>query len=220
MAKQNMIETQIPFSGFYYSIHDSELDSELEYSINVFAEETGRDIPQDLFDGMQDAIKWGHVHQDYAREYVEHFLHEFMIEGEFSGMESPRFYNYSTDRVFAKITRASVASMWRKINKRLFAENCEKHFTSRDGFASSYNADWKTWGRISQWDHNQIYMIVLTYAEHESIMGSFDEYSIVESMNCGGHIANAIHGNIDESGRDYWAIYYYLIERAQRVAAA
>lgn len=219
MTKENMIEAQIPFSGFYNSIHDTELESELEYSINVFAEETGRDIPQELFNGMHGCINWPEVMQEYAEKYVGYFLHQFMIDGEFSGMESPRFYNYSTDRVFAKITRASVANMWRRINKRLFSENCEKHFTSRDGFASSYSPDWKEWGRISEWDHNQIYMIVLTYAEHESIMGHFDEYSVIEDMNGSGHIANAIHGNIDQSKRDYWAIYYYLIERAHRAAA-
>ena len=216
---ENAILTQIPFSGFYSSIHDSEFDREFEFMFEDYAETTGQDMPQALIDGLFDSVNWQGAREYYAKEYVEAFLHEFQIEGAFESLISPRFYNYTTDRVFAYISRDSVAHMWRAVNKRLFGLTCEKLFTSYDGFASSYSPNWKTWGRISQWDHNQIYALVLTYAGHESLRGEFDECGIVEDLSGNGVAGEAIHANIEKRDRDYWAIYDYLTTRAMRKAA-
>ena len=217
MKHANKILTQIPFSGFYCSHHDAEFDREFEWVVDAYAEETGRDIPQSLIDGMHQSVDWQSAYLDYAKEYVAQFLHEFMIDGEFESMQSPTFYNYSTDRVFAYITRDAVAMMWRKVNKRHFSEKCAQLFTSRDGFASSYSPDWRTWGKLSEWDHNQIYALVYTYAEHESLRGEFDEFDIIEPLAGNGVVSNAIHWNTWEgNGRDYWKIYEYLLDRARR----
>jgi hypothetical protein len=142
----------IPFTGFYESPWVPNL-------VNC------RDYP-----------KWT---QKFCKAYVEQFNTLLKDEGvdlglEFESVDSPKFYNFETDRIFATIehperldpTQSSLDKVAR-----------ERH-TSREGFISYYNPDWRDWGLQSTWDHNQLQTALLAVMEDLGIPTGFD----LESM--------------------------------------
>jgi hypothetical protein len=94
---------QIPFSGFYNSIHNSNIEYELDNG--VFTDHaTGRINNDRLSELAYDAINRRELYLDYAREYVDNFNCEFGLNLEFESMKSPKEYNFSTGRIFWETT--------------------------------------------------------------------------------------------------------------------
>lgn len=170
------MKTTIPFAGFYYSIWSEELDqverSETEYFESDRQAEEG--IPKDLRLTACEYLNILSRHSDYSGMYKDaaqviaqewaslasEYL-EFDLGLTFDMMDSPREYNFATDRIFMSIPRATVAKLYR-IAKRDNFENLRRvikeRFTSCDGFISGYSnylSDWKE-KRLSDWDHNEV----------------------------------------------------------------
>lgn len=194
MKSQETFDVQIPFAGFYEA-HDRHM---LEYEFEqTFADPDtgcevnlvpmfGDEVARLFWDRVHSCIHWAGVYEAYAAEYVDAFLTEFDLDGEFADMSSPRYYNFETDRLFARITRDSLAKIAREVLRspsglRLFETNCALRHKSRDGFISHYDYRWKTWGRVSEWDHNQLATLLLSYAEIEK-GGDWEFYDEVELM--------------------------------------
>ena len=184
----------LPFSGFYESVHSQEVDAEIERQVEYFQEDFTGELP-DFVRDLWETVDYSAVYEKYAQEYAESFLAEFDIDGEFESMDSPQYYNFSTDRVFARITRDALAKIWSAVNKRLFTREVRQQFTSRDGFMSYYDPDWREWGRLSDWDHNQIGTLIAVYAAQESLQGEFGqwvEYEVMEHARGNGLISDWI----------------------------
>lgn len=167
--------TTIPFSGFYETLHDSNLDQALD---NMFSDyDTGCDIDHDLRDKAYDLVNWSAVHQAYAKKYAEQFAYHFKIDSlKFESMQSPKFYNYTTDRIFCTIDESEVRAMLAKVDAADFAKLVKETFTSRDGFISSYSPDLEDWGDVADWDHNQVGTLLQAYVNQ--VNGSeFDYYA-------------------------------------------
>lgn len=210
------MEIQIPFAGFYYSLHDSEAETELEQIADYFADETGRDIPESLMNLFFDAADFGEFRVAYAREYAESFCDEYLTGATFAALTSPKYYNFETDRIFVNITRGHVARLWRNTDRDTFTRIAKERFTSRDGFMSFYRPDWREWGRLSEWDHNQLGTLLLAYLETErgEEWDQWAEYELTESFRCNGGTQDALWSN--DKARRAWRIHDYLRERAKR----
>jgi hypothetical protein len=183
MAKvKSDLEIQLPFDGYYHSVWDQALDSEMEqYAENY--EETDREEygdagldASDFCDIFMETVDWKKCHDATNRAVVDAIQLvlddelDIKINLEFSAMESPRFYNFSTDRLFAKISRADVAKLVRIVRSDRYAtlrKVLEERHTSRSGFASFYSNDLATWlgKRVSDWDHNELESLLLAAAE-------------------------------------------------------
>lgn len=204
-------EIRIPFAGFYYSIHDDEIGREVEQLPEDWSEYFDCDMPQKLWDMFFDAADYGSARLEYAREYVESFCDEYLDgEGKFSGMESPREYNFETDRVFAKVTRSALARIAIGTDRDTLTRIAEKRHTSRSGFVSFYSPDWRTWGRLSQWDHNQLATLLLAYlatARGEE-WDQWAEFELMDSYLCNGGTHSALWS--DSSSSRPWAIWNHL----------
>lgn len=179
----------IPFSGFYCSIHSGEIDRTIEHML------TDRDsgcefAPSWLCEIATDSIDYSGVYRAYARDYAESFCDWLGLDAKFESMTSPRYYNFETDRIFVELTRGDIVRMWRGIDKADLDKACKARFTSCDGFCSSYSNDWRSWGRLSEWDHNQLGTLVSVFAETEQ-GGDFDqwaEFELMESASGNGYI--------------------------------
>jgi hypothetical protein len=112
----------------------------------------------------------------------------------FESMDSPREYNFATDRVYADIP----LKVMRDLLKRSTAEGHEtlaqviaSRFTSRSGFASFYPSDCAAWlakaGRLQDWDHNELGTLLIA----------------------GLTIAGA-----DMESRDYWSGFAYEVRES------
>lgn len=81
----------------------------------------------------------------------------------FESMDSPREYNFTTDRVYGLVPLKTMREIFRRSkaeNHETLAAVVRDTFTSYDGFASFYSPDLDSWlakaGRLQDWDHNEL----------------------------------------------------------------
>ena len=176
----NLYEMRIPFSGFYHSIHDSYFDHEIERQCEYFTEVTGYDVPDSIIDLIWKA-DYAPARKAYAKAYADAFMTEFNLHGDFMGMDSPREYNFETDRLFVKINHAQLCAIVFMTDYDDMEQTAKDMFTSRSGFISFYDADFTTWGDIESWDHNQLYCLLMAFIE--TTQGEFDEDQLIDSAH-------------------------------------
>jgi hypothetical protein len=202
------MEINIPFSGFYdsqwSSILHNAIDQTAEYDAGERQAENG--IPEALHvdyndhaDAIADATDYREGEILIAKDYVE-ALND-MIESElglnlglkFKDMESPKEYNFTTDRLFSDISQRAVKDLFRfskKLDNHTSLETAIKeNFTSYDGFSSSYSNDMEKWFEtpVTEWDHNELKMLLIVAISQTMKMGGGGDcpesifYSIAEN---------------------------------------
>ena len=213
--------TTIPFSGFYESIHDSEIDNALQFIFTDRA--TGCEVNEALHLRALDCVDWRHVRNEYAREYAEQFAHQFAIPSlKFESLDSPRFYNFTTDRVFCTIEPDDLRRIMATFDLPAFAEYVREKFTSRDGFASYYSPELADWGSPAEYDHNQAGAVLEFYAQQESSSGEFDqwdEFALLEDARGNGLLDQIFWEAGGDEFRRLVRLQDYLEDRAERLAA-
>jgi hypothetical protein len=210
----------IPFSGFYESLHDSEIDQAFE---GLFQDRESGDPNQGLNERAMGVINWKQVHLAYAKEYAECFGDRFELNLKFSELWSPREYNFETDRIFVELDDKDVQ---RLMNERVqegpyhsvFVDLCREKFTHRSGFHSFYSPDWRDWGPWQKWDLNQVGTLVEAWAIYEN--GGFDqddEIDLMEHARCNGRLEDWIFTAMPKDIRDRLnRIYQYIEDRKER----
>lgn len=150
----DLVKIELPFSGFYESIHDKEIDDAIEYSFQIGDwresnddEETGMsdDKEREIFDSIYMAdVDWKAIRSEYCENFVEAFGEEFGLHLTFDEVTSPREYNFSTDRVFCKVPREEIDKIRKAVEEHEgYPQWIKDRFTSYDGFWSFYSNDYK-----------------------------------------------------------------------------
>lgn len=217
MERKTVFLSTIPFSGFYGSWHEDEID--IAFSDMFLAREgSGNQALESLIDRARDAVQWSFVYQSYAKYFAGSFLSWLGLDGTFESMTSPEYYNFETDRVFVNLSRGDLARMWKGVDRDRFAGACERRFTSRSGFISHYSPDWRQWGRLSTWDHNQLGTLVEAYAETEQDgdFGGNEELELMEYARDNGATDNWIWENAGPDLARALNVWDYLQDRADR----
>ena len=164
--------TTIPFKGYYNSIHSFLIDDYIDQEeINW------------------ESVNYSEIHKLYAKEYAEYFAKEHEIELEFESLHSPKFYNFSTDRIFAHISLKELKRIFFEVDIDDFKEEAKKRFTSCPGFTSFYNPDIDKWGDIEEWDHNQYGTLISAY------VGEFEEDHIMKDFFCNGGLYEVLEAS-------------------------
>jgi len=178
------LETTIPFSGFYESIHSSLLDEEQE---RIFHNDHGETISSELVDRFWVAFNCSQALNHYAQNYCEAFAYELSLETlEFQALSSPKYYNYETDRILASIDLAEVKTIHEKTDKKVLREEIKKRFTSYDGFMSFYPNDLDDWPTdLEQWDCNHVGTLLSVYFKQENDENSYQdlEYNLFDNAH-------------------------------------
>lgn len=207
---------QIPFSGFYGSWHDGELDHTLE---QMLSDSSGCHQYDNLGERAYFSIEWQKVHAAYAAAYAEAFCEEFKIVGKFESMVSPREYNFGTDRVFIELDVEEVRRIFHATSDEHLDRVCKEMFTSYSGFMSSYSPDWENdWDELEEWDHNQVFAVIRAYVEQEH-GGRFEqdaEFDLVEGYRCNGYLEDWIYTNAGVEGKRAIDVANYLRSREDR----
>lgn len=138
MKKEN-IKFYIPFQGFYCSIYDSIIDSILESEISEGY----------MTEKQVENINYNNLHLELSNHIFDCILELFNDEFElftdnnyitFEGLSSPKYYNYTTDKIKAIISPEIYLTILNKFeNNNTFVNYVNKASKSRDGFASFYN---------------------------------------------------------------------------------
>ncbi len=174
-----LYEINIPFSGFYESFWSGVLDHEEEYFVEHEQQEgwTNENQPPELRLDTNEIAEITYMDAaDYSAmesSLVASFFDAFTIELDtlfafnfnpqiiYAGMDSPREYNFTTDRLFIKANGLTIHRFFtisRNEGHTTLESIIEERFTSRDGFSSFYScrlADWLA-KPLTEWDHNEL----------------------------------------------------------------
>jgi hypothetical protein len=132
------IKFYIPFGGFYNSIYDSIIDDILENEI-----EEGY-----LTEKQVDKINYTNLHLKLSEHIFDEILEIFNDEFDlftsndyitFDGISSPKYYNYTTDKIKAITNPKIYLTLLNRFgNDNDFVNYVNEASKSRDGFASFY----------------------------------------------------------------------------------
>lgn len=223
-------EIQIPFSGFYESTHNMFFDDYFECECEYLRDECG--ASDDDIEALSDAyysLDWHAIHLKYAQEYAAALFDALQGESgraiawRFKALESPRFYNFTTDRIFCEINLDGVRMMFNHVMamaRDRFTELCKERFTSRDGFSSFYDPDWQSWGLVtSDWDHNQLGVLFEAYCglffnddDAMSGEGCFSAWDLMEDFRGNGGVETCISAAPNSVA--YWDLLNAITEKA------
>jgi hypothetical protein len=173
--REPMFLTLIPFPGFYNTYLDGYIDHHQEQEAEYYADKEkggyqvteysetlqpehariSQDEFQELFFTTMD---YGVLHRKLAHAYLDAFDHEasehlnFPIGLRFESMDSPREYNFETDRLFANIPLRTARKLVRHVlrskqSREHLRNNIERRHASYDGFASFYSTDTAEWAK-------------------------------------------------------------------------
>lgn len=173
----------VPFSGFYESIHSSEIDAEVEL---LCSDDEGV-MNESIYYAVSSAIDYRKLHEQYAKDYVASFAEMLELESlKFESLQSPREYNFSTDIIYATLSGEEFVDMFIFAKRRNLDAVCRNNLTSRSGFSSFYDPDFKTWNpNVMLWDHNQASQVL--EAKLLTEFPDFDQLKELELMEkaCG-----------------------------------
>ncbi len=190
----------IPFSGFYESSHDSMIDQEIE---SLFQDDCGNvhDMPDDFWYNYNGA----EIRKAYAKDYTENFQDwlenecGIKIKLEFESLQSPREYNFTTDRIFCYISKEDIAGLFQIADTEKLESIIKEEFTSRDGFSSSYSnllLDWLE-KPLMEWDHNELATLLRAAIETKG-NPKMDDYELMEHSSCNGVISSLVWDNLPD----------------------
>jgi len=189
--KEKAIST-IPFQGFYNSLYSYAMEGEIENSLDWYTED------YDLSETQRDTLANGYLeknvskfYHNVSKDYAEAFIYEIeretglSLDAKFESMESPKEYNFQTDRLFIELPEASAVAFVDYIlanHKDELKKLIAQRFTTRSGFISHYDNTLEAWGDPSEWDYNQLGTCfqIFEYLEQEIY-----EHSIYESISNG-----------------------------------
>lgn len=129
-------EIFINFGGFYGSIHEAQIETQFEaYEDNIDTGANERD--------------WTKTQINYAKKYlkkIEQFLFNEGVETKFKfvRIESPRQYNFETDKIAVNILKKHQKSIINFVNNNFSNELIElvkTQTTPRDGYRPFYTFD-------------------------------------------------------------------------------
>lgn len=201
--KNNRVIVEMPFSGFYETLHSDWLDSREECEVldiiednpNLTEVEVGEEYNKVLAEEKLNGVMYNQALQiAYCKDYIKAIdsLFDNDLDLKFESLTSPNFYNFETDRLFVTIEKEKILKLMEKIKGdegliSFFNKEIEEKFTSREGFISFYDNSVVKWGDIEDWDHNQLGVILSTIInnnpEEININNGYDLVSFVSEEN-------------------------------------
>ena len=122
MNKNENIQFNLNFGGFYHSEHSDQIDWQIE-----------------AFELDYDKIDFKQVHSEYANDWLNLLSNELELDLIYKGLDSPRFYNFRTDEIITEITQANFKALKDEYLTAECIEYINKESASRDGFNSFYS---------------------------------------------------------------------------------
>ena len=185
----NKLESTIPFDGFYESFINADIDHEIEIDTEYYSElydlnESEEELLCNSFLNINSYKFYNQIAKDYTNFYIDALnerLKGFTLKATYKCFESPREYNFETDRIFIEIEENHAADFIRHIVKNYKKElekRIEDRFRSRSGFISFYKNSIDLWTKdFKEWDCNMIgTCFELFNLEEEDINYSLREY--------------------------------------------
>ena len=185
----NKLESTIPFDGFYESFISADIEHQIELDTEYYSElydlnESEEELLCNSFLNINSYKFYNQIAKDYTNFYIDALnerLKGFTLKATYKCFESPREYNFSTDRIFIEIEENHCIDFIKYIIKNYKKElekKIEDRFRSRSGFISFYKNSIDLWTKdFKEWDCNMIgTCFELFDLEEEDINYSLREY--------------------------------------------
>lgn len=176
--------TTIPFAGFYNSIWSDGIDRAEEMYLENLEQEDGVEIKASS-DAIWKAADYRAMYNYVARKYVD-YLNDYIkdefdldLDLKFESMQSPREYNFETDRIFCYISDENLRKLRTFVPEDELRLAIKTRFTSRSGFISGYPNNLDDWPPLEDWDHNEIGTLFVALLGE----GGDWEWDILEQMH-------------------------------------
>jgi hypothetical protein len=162
-----MKEIHLNFGGFY-GYHDEHIDSLIE-----------------CLEIDSNSVDYTATYKDYAKEWLNTFNSEHDFDFQFIGINSPRFYNYSTDKI-----KVNIDAVQCHILKRDYTRNddfimyANERLKSCSGFVSFYNGleDLKQKAKENENDYILLIEIILDFIIDSNDTIYINEFEIIPQL--------------------------------------
>ena len=185
----NKLESTIPFDGFYESFISGDIDHQIGQQIESDCDiydlnESEEEILYNNYLSVNTSYFYDQIAEDYTNFYIDALnerLEGFTLKATYKCFESPREYNFETDRIFIEIEENHAVDFIKHIvqnYKKELEKKIEDRFRSRSGFISFYKNSIDLWAKdFKEWDCNMIgTCFELFDLEEEDINYSLREY--------------------------------------------
>lgn len=194
------------FEGFSYSWIDAEMDHAVQYDLEYYQEEYNlsedekEELNDSYFSQNMDELK-EKICEVYADSYFQPIMDEvdMTINAQFESLGSQYHWAYPIDIMYVEVPTNEVIELLRWIFKNKYNELKEvikERFTACDGYYPHYDNDLKKWGKISNWDHNQIGTALLVF-----FMDDDFNYSLHEDVST--VIMENIFNTLSDESKDF-----------------
>ena len=117
------LEFALEFGGFYHSWHSERIDNDISN-----------------YDYDWEEVDYKKTHNNYCKGLLESVNNELDMNLEFVELDSPREYNFTTDKIIASIPQKEFADLKQEyVNDTEFVDWINEESRSRDGFSSFYS---------------------------------------------------------------------------------
>ena len=115
------MEIQIEFGGFY-GYHEEYIDCKIQdWDIDV------------------ESVDWNATFKDYAKNWLHRFNSMSNLELDFIGIDSPKYYNYRTDKIIAYVEKHDENELMALVDDDEFYHWANPQLQDSSGFISYYD---------------------------------------------------------------------------------
>ena len=164
----NKLESTIPCDGFYESFISADIEyqmgQQIEWDCDIYdLNESEEEILYNNYLSVNTSYFYNQIAEDYTNLYIDALnerLKGFSLNATYKCFESPREYNFKTDRIFIEIEENHAVDFIKylvKNYKKELEKKIQDMFTSRSGFISFYKNSIDLWTKdFKEWDCNMI----------------------------------------------------------------
>ena len=122
MNTKNKINFSLNFGGFYHSEHSETIENNIE-----------------LYGYDWEDVDYKKTNINYCKAFLNRLGEELQIDLNFISLDSPREYNYTTDKIFCSISKEDFKTLLDDYDNKELFNYIEEHSKSRSGFTSFYS---------------------------------------------------------------------------------
>ena len=121
-TKTQTTEFSFNFGGFYHSEHSENID-----------------IKEEMYGYDWEDVEYKKTYVNYCNAYLNKLSEELEINLKFIQLDSPREYNFVTDKIVWSISENDFKTLLDAYDTKELFNYIEEHSKSRDGFSSFYS---------------------------------------------------------------------------------
>ena len=121
-TKTQINEFSLNFGGFYHSEHSETIENNIE-----------------VYGYDWEDVDYKNTYINYCNSYLNKLSEELEINLKFIQLDSPREYNFTTDKILCSISNKDFKALLNTYDTKELFNYIEEHSKSRDGFSSFYS---------------------------------------------------------------------------------